>query len=77
MGICGSNANKYRDRDDEEQESRAIDKQIIQDYRQDEMVAKLLLLGTGESGKSTVFKQMVSIYGQGEFPTNSFGDDMG
>jgi len=37
------------------------------DQRAEQEVHKLLLLGAGESGKSTLFKQMITIYGKG-FP---------
>jgi GTPase SAR1 family protein len=46
----------------------AILNQALQDdHTQDAAINKLLLLGAGESGKSTLFKQMITIYGKG-FP---------
>jgi GTPase SAR1 family protein len=45
--------------------SKKIDQENLKDLERDVRVCKLLLLGAGESGKSTLFKQMVTIYGGG------------
>lgn len=42
-----------------------LDAQIWKDKERDAEIIKLLLLGAGESGKSTLFKQMIRIYGTG------------
>jgi len=47
--------------------SAQIDKQNTTDFKEESQIIKLLLLGAGESGKSTLFKQMIQIYGKG-FP---------
>jgi hypothetical protein len=45
--------------------SRLIDKANRDDVVKSSMVVKLLLVGAGESGKSTIFKQMRILYGHG------------
>jgi GTPase SAR1 family protein len=47
----------------------AIDKANLKDHEKEINLKKLLLVGAGESGKSTLFKQMVHLYGKG------FGED--
>lgn len=49
----------------EKDRSDAIDKQIEEDSRKFKMECKILLLGSGESGKSTIVKQMKIIHQNG------------
>jgi len=66
MGVCPSKspAQDARYKEDKSR-SKALENQIVLDQKNDQQVNKLLLLGAGESGKSTLFKQMITIYGKG------------
>jgi len=66
MGLCASKTPAQDPRYKEDKtRSKALENQIVQDQKNDQQVNKLLLLGAGESGKSTLFKQMITIYGKG------------
>jgi GTPase SAR1 family protein len=45
--------------------NKSFDDQLRAGHQEETSVYKLLLLGPGESGKSTLFKQMIQLYGTG------------
>ena len=59
----GINDKQYASSTQEEQErDKNITKQLKREFKEDTEVVKLLLLGAGESGKSTIVKQMKLIH---------------
>ena len=69
MGVCSSSPSMSPEesarRKVDKEKSKALEAQMSADHTTDQAVNKLLLLGAGESGKSTLFKQMITIYGKG------------
>lgn len=73
MGLCNSSENLSAEereaRAREKNLSKALDKEMSDDNTKEQKVNKLLLLGAGESGKSTLFKQMIALYKKDGFDT--------
>jgi GTPase SAR1 family protein len=65
MGLCASAPSGNPE---ERKTSGEVEKNLTKDHQNDKAINKLLLLGAGESGKTTLFKQMISIYGKGLSP---------
>lgn len=57
--LCGKRRNSTEIRDiEEKKKSEEIDNQIKIWHKEESPIIKLLLLGTGEAGKTTIIKQM-------------------
>jgi len=69
MGICTSQPAEHVDIKAETR-SQEMDREFEKEADVAMKVLKLLLLGTGESGKSTIFKQMQILYSQEGFNEN-------
>lgn len=59
MGICQSNT------DAESKHNKSLDRILYEEKVKDQDVVKMLLLGAGESGKSTIFKQLKILHEKG------------
>lgn len=69
MGLCGNKGHNQgmtkEQLESQKLKSKQFDEEMRKEHKDKQQINKLLLLGAGESGKSTLFKQMITIYGEG------------
>lgn len=65
MGCCDSKDEEGSKLKAETAKSRELENRMGKSAEEENTINKLLLLGAGESGKSTLFKQMIKLYGSG------------
>ncbi|KAG0452818.1 hypothetical protein HPP92_025482 [Vanilla planifolia] len=66
MGLLCSSQRSFNEADTEENtQASAIDRRLAQETKAEQHMHQLLLLGAGESGKSTIFKQIKILFQTG------------
>ena len=65
MGCCDSNPERAQD--------KTVQKELSGGKKEDAAIKKLLFLGSGGSGKSTLFKQLRTIHGEGFMDKDRLG----